>query len=53
MPSRLWVNDDGSVCVVEVDDKGNRVDPAPPVKEPEPEPEQPPKKRGPGRPRKT
>jgi len=47
MPSILWVNDNGTTTVVEVDDEGNRID-VPEVK-PEPAPVAP---RKPGRPRK-
>jgi hypothetical protein len=50
MPSILWVNDNGTTSVVDVDDEGNRIDlPEAPETDSEPSPE--PKKRG--RPRKV
>jgi hypothetical protein len=48
MPSILWVNDNGTTSVVEVDDEGNRID----LPKDEPKADVPePKKRG--RPRKA
>ena len=49
MPSILWVNENGTMSVAEVDDEGNRIDlpEEPETNEPSPEP----KKRG--RPRKV
>lgn len=51
MPSILWVNENGTMSVAEVDDEGNRIDlPEEPKAEAEPTNSEP-KKRG--RPRKV